>query len=111
MVTGAHNFNKHKANPKNHKELIAATEKAYVDQNKDIIGNVFLSLQGAMIDSLAVDGSNRYKLRHMGKGKLRKKGELPTSLPVDPILIARGREKLEGGVASLTVRPATAQKA
>ena len=48
-----------------------------------------------MIDSLTVDGNNNYKVRHLGKEKLRRLGLLPKSLKCNPLLIARGREVLD----------------
>ena len=39
--------------------------------------------------------TNSYKLRHMGKAKLRREGTIPISLECDPLPIARGRELLD----------------
>ena len=86
---------KDREDPKNIDELIEAVDSAYWNQPRDTIDNVFLSLQGAMIDSLHVDGNNDYKMRHIGKGKLRREGRLPRSLKVDPMLIARAREVID----------------
>lgn len=81
--------------PRTVDELISAVESAFWNQPQNTVDNVFLSLQGAMIDSLTVDGNNNYKIRHLKKEKLRRRGLLPKSLKCDPLLIARGREVLD----------------
>jgi hypothetical protein len=75
--------------------LIAAVEEEFLELPPYKIDNTFLSVQCAMEDCLKVDGDNTMKLRHMSKGKLRKEGLLPTSIKVDPLLIAKGREILD----------------
>ena len=81
--------------PRNIDELISVVEKAYWSLSRDTLDDIFLSLQANMIDSLAVDGNNNFKQRHLKKGKLRRKGILPRSLHVDGALIAQGRELLD----------------
>ena len=98
---------KNREDPKNIDELIAAVERAYWKQSRETVDNVFLSLQGAMIDSLTVDGSNSYKLRHIGKAKLRRRGELPRSLKVDPLIIARGRRVIDEPACLTATEPSS----
>ena len=86
---------KDRTDPKDIDELISVVENAYWKQPRETLDNVFLSLQGTMIDSLSVDGSNSYQLRHMGKAKLRRQGTLPVSLKCDAALIARAREVMD----------------
>ena len=81
--------------PRTVDELISSVETAFWSQGEKALENAFLSLQGTMIDSLTVDGDNSYKLRHLKKDKLRRRGLLPTSLKCDPLLIARAREVLD----------------
>jgi hypothetical protein len=75
--------------------LVGAVERAFWNQPKETLDNVFLSLQMVMQESLRVDGGNNYKLKHMGKAKLRKAGLCPTSINCDPELIIRGKKVLK----------------
>jgi hypothetical protein len=67
--------------------LIAATEQAYWSMDPEKLNNIFLSWQQCMIEVMRNDGCNRYKLPHMGKSALQRKGQLPDRLqcPVDVI--------------------------
>ena len=75
--------------------LVGAVERAFWNQPKETLDNVFLSLQMVMQESLRVDGGNNYKLKHMGKAKLRKAGLCPTSINCDPELNIRGKKVLK----------------
>ena len=77
-------------------ELILAVKNAfYREQKKETLDNVFLSLQQSMIGALEANGDNTTKLKHIGKEKLRKDGNLPTSLTPDEKLIENSRKFLE----------------
>ena len=62
------------------------------------VDNVFLSVQGAMEDCLKDNrGENASPLRHTSKAKLRRQGQLPTSIKCDPSLIAVENEIFDMG--------------
>lgn len=83
----------HQAAPNTVDELIAAVLKAFEDQSPETLDNVFLSYHQAMIDTMKNEGSNRYKLHHMGKDKLRRNGLLPVSLQC-PIELLKSTKEL-----------------
>ncbi|OWZ02269.1 Transposon protein [Phytophthora megakarya] len=60
-------------------EVIAAVKGSYRRLESDKLNNIFLMLQ-----KLWTDGSNEYKLPHVGKVKLQRRRELPQSLHCDP---------------------------
>ena len=56
---------------------------------------VFISLQACYIETLKVEGSNFYKLPHLGKDKLLRKGALPTALHIDINLLHNTRQTIQ----------------
>ncbi len=72
------------AAPKDEFELIRAVEQAYKDYDAKMINRVFLTLQSCMNQIIETNGSNRYKIPHMGKEKLEREGKLPLVLNVTP---------------------------
>lgn len=62
--------------------LIAATTKSFTELESFKLNNVFLSWQQCMIECMTVKGGNNYKVPHMGKEKLERKGLLPLNLKV-----------------------------
>ncbi|CAN6372171.1 unnamed protein product [Urochloa humidicola] len=61
-------------------ELIANVQKEYDDYDPKLIRNVFLTLQGCMIEVMKDGGGNKYKVPHMSKDKLEAQGILPNRL-------------------------------
>ena len=73
----------HKSSPTSIDDLVKAVVKAYDNQSRNTLDNVFLSLQCAMESTMLADGFNEYKLQHMGKEHLRHEGKLPVSIRCD----------------------------
>lgn len=63
-------------------QLLAAVIKSFNDLDHTTLNNVFLSLQGCMIEIMQINGCNNYKLPHMGKEALIRAGTLPINLDV-----------------------------
>lgn len=89
----------HQSAPNTVDELIAAVLKAYNDQSPETLDDVFLSYHQAMIDTMKNEGSNRYKLQHMGKDKLRRNGLIPVSLQCPIELMKSSKEFLSNNTA------------
>jgi hypothetical protein len=60
-------------------EMIVAVVKAFGDLTLESLDNVFLSLQAALECTMNNEGSNAFKLPHLGKAALRRQGKLPES--------------------------------
>jgi len=75
-------------------ELIANVEKAYWDYDASNLRNVFLTLQGCLIEIMKAGGGNKYKIPHMNKERLEAMGSLPKSLNCDLQLIESVKESL-----------------
>uniref|UniRef100_H3GMD1 Tc1-like transposase DDE domain-containing protein n=1 Tax=Phytophthora ramorum TaxID=164328 RepID=H3GMD1_PHYRM len=75
-------------------ELIDAVEAAYEELSETTQDNIFLTLQNCMICTLRDSGGNQYKLPHMGREKLRKKGLLPRSLSCPPDAVSAALDVL-----------------
>jgi hypothetical protein len=73
-------------------DLIAAVLDSYVALKSNTLNKVFITLQKVMELIILNEGSNAYKLPHLGKDSLMRKGGLWTTIPVSQELI----EKLEG---------------
>lgn len=63
-------------------ELIENVKKAYADFPPEDLNKIWLSYQQCMLESMKAGGTNAYKLPHMGKNKLLRQGNLPTSLNI-----------------------------
>lgn len=70
----------HEFAPNDLEELIAATEKAFEDMTSTKLNANFLTMQQVMEKVIEVYGAKRYKIPHMGKDALRRRGELPWSI-------------------------------
>ena len=68
---------------KNVDELISNTIEAFDELDKKTLNAVFLTLQQCMTEVIKIRGGNKYKLPHMGKAKLERKGLLPECLSID----------------------------
>ncbi|XP_057809029.1 uncharacterized protein LOC131023503 [Salvia miltiorrhiza] len=71
----------------NVEDLVAAVEKSFEDLSPTTLNNVFLSLQGCMVEILKVKGHNAYKVPHMKKGTLIRQNQLPINLEVPNELV------------------------
>lgn len=68
-------------------ELLNAVVNSFNELSAQKLNDVFLSLQGCMIETMRVRGQNRYKIPHMGKDALRRAGNLPENLEVPTDLV------------------------
>jgi len=71
---------------KNMDDLIQNVQREFSCYDESKIRNVFLTLQGCMIEVMKKGGGNGYKIPHMNKDALEAAGMLPNSLSVDPEL-------------------------
>jgi hypothetical protein len=76
----------HQKSPRNINELIAAVEESFMEFCANKLNNNFLSLTACMVETMKMLGSNNYKVPHMGKEKMRKRGILPTQIECDKLL-------------------------
>ena len=70
--------------PADEEELIKTVEKAYGEYPMRRLNHVWLTLQSCLNMIIENDGGNDYKIPHMGKESLEKRGLLPTVLDVTP---------------------------
>ena len=76
-------------------ELIDNVTNAYAAYSPVKLNKVWISYQQCMIETMRVDGNNKYKLPHMGKDRLIRLGELPESLNVPFELVAHTTAVIE----------------
>ena len=74
--------------PANEEELIKSVEKAYGEYPYRKLNHVWLTLQSCLNKIIENDGGNDYKILHMGKESLQKRGLLPGVLDVTPAATA-----------------------
>lgn len=75
-------------------DLIAATKNAFVELSETKLNFVFLSLQQCMKAIIESEGSNGYKIPHMGKERLERAGELPETITCDPEAVQQAMDRL-----------------
>lgn len=75
-------------------ELIANVEKEYWEYDSSNLRNVFLTLQGCLIEIMKAGGGNKYKISHMNKERLEAMGILPKCINCDLQLIESVKESL-----------------
>jgi hypothetical protein len=64
-------------------DLIANVENEFQNYDPHDLRNVFLTLQGYLIEVMKAGGGNKYKIPHMNKERLEALGLLPRSLNCD----------------------------
>ena len=74
--------------PANEEELIKSVEKAYGEYPYRKLSRVWLTLQSCLNMIIENDGGNDYKILHMGKESLDRRGLLPGVLDVTPAATA-----------------------
>jgi len=72
--------------PANEEDIINFVQQSFDRYSSGKINKIWLTLQSVFNAILHVDGCNRYKIPHMKKDALERRGELPTVLPVDDIV-------------------------
>ena len=70
--------------PANEEELIKLVEKAYGEYPLHKLNHVWLTLQSCLNMIIENDGGNDYKIPHMGKESMERRGLLPRVLDVTP---------------------------
>ena len=70
--------------PANEEELIKSVEKAYGEYPFRKLNCVWLTLQSCLNMNIEIDGGNDYKILHMGKESMERRGLLPGVLDVTP---------------------------
>ena len=70
--------------PANEEELIKSVEKAYGEYPMPKLNHVWLTLQSCLNMIIENDGGNDYKIPHMGKESMERRGLLPGVLDVTP---------------------------
>lgn len=83
----------HQASPTTIDELIECVTDAYNQISKETLNSVFLTLQKCMECIMSVNGSNTYKIPHIGKDALVRKNALPTSLMCAPDIIQNAKRQ------------------
>ena len=68
------------------KTLLDAVKKAFDEYPKEMINRTWLTLQSCLNCIIEQNGDNTYKIPHMNKEQLEKRGELPTVLEVTDAL-------------------------
>ena len=74
--------------PANEEELIKSVEKAYGEYPYRKLNHVWLTLQSCLNMIIENDGGNDYKIPHMGKEFLDRRGLLPGVLDITPAATA-----------------------
>ena len=74
--------------PANEEELIKSVEKAYGEYPYRKLNRVWLTLQSCLNMIIENDGGNDYKIPHMGKESMERRGLLPGVLHVTPAATA-----------------------
>ncbi|KAM3377922.1 hypothetical protein P3S68_010335 [Capsicum galapagoense] len=77
----------HRERLKSIDDLVAAVIKAYEDFSTGKSNYIFLTLQSCMMEIIKVKGSHNYKIQHLSKDNLARKGQLPVQLKCDPELV------------------------
>lgn len=62
-------------------QLIEAVEEAYDMYPREKINRTWLTLQTCMNEIIKIGGDNDYKIPHMNKARLERRGELPNVIP------------------------------
>ena len=70
-------------------QLVELVEQSYTNLNHHKMNNIFLTLQKVMEAVILCNGSNNYKLPHISKEALERRGQLPVSITVSSPLRAR----------------------
>ena len=70
--------------PANEEELIKSVEKSYGEYPFHKLNRVWLTLQSCLSMIIEKDGGNNYKIPHMGKESMERRGLLPGVLDITP---------------------------
>ncbi|KAH9102403.1 hypothetical protein AeMF1_021011 [Aphanomyces euteiches] len=71
----------HRKSAKTIDDLVANVKLAFDELSYEKLDHTFLTLQTCMIETMKLFGDNTYKIPHVGKNKLARKGLLPQNFP------------------------------
>jgi hypothetical protein len=83
----------HQKTPRNVDELIEALTDSFEGLQRSTLNNIFLTLQLSMEQIILADGGNNYRLQHLSKVQLERKGIHPSSIQIS--------EKLKNKLTSI----------
>ncbi|XP_050233452.1 uncharacterized protein LOC126681939 [Mercurialis annua] len=86
----------HQEAPTTIDQFIMAVENAYQNFPEAELNNIFLTLQSCMVEVMKVYGGNNYKIPHMKKHSLMRKGELKECVEFDNEVLIQARAALNG---------------
>lgn len=69
-----------KYSPKNPSEIIEYVRKAHEEYPREMIGRMYLTLMTCLNEIIENHGDNNYKIPHIGKARLQRLGQLPSTL-------------------------------
>ena len=72
----------HRLCPNDEQQIIEYVEETYNEYDYKKINYIWLTLMGCYNEIIRCHGDNNYKVPHLGKERLDRRGELPTVLPV-----------------------------
>ncbi|XP_047942997.1 uncharacterized protein LOC125189809 [Salvia hispanica] len=76
-------------------DLVNNVYSSFEELSPHTLNNVFLSLQGCLLEIMKVHGGNGYKLPHMKKARLSRLDSLPITLEVEEELVKEALEYLQ----------------
>ncbi|GAA0147696.1 hypothetical protein LIER_07333 [Lithospermum erythrorhizon] len=77
----------YKESPRSVRELVDAVIKSFNNYSSLSVNYVWLTLQLCMLETMKIQGSNRYKIPHINELQLEKEGTLPAQISCDPQII------------------------
>lgn len=77
----------HQVCPRTIQELVSAVENSFDEYSTKHVNRIFLTLQSCMQEIMKVQGENTYKIPHLKKAIMEKKGNLPSQMSCDRLLV------------------------
>ena len=68
--------------PRTKLDIIRCVNKAFNEFPREKLNDIWLTHMNVMNEILLSNGDNDYTLPHMGKGKLKRQGKLPVTIPI-----------------------------
>ncbi|GAA0185407.1 hypothetical protein LIER_32695 [Lithospermum erythrorhizon] len=68
-------------------ELVDAVIKSFNNYSSQSVNYVWLTLQLCMLETMKIEGSNRYKIPHINKLQLEREGTLSAQISCNPQII------------------------
>ncbi|XP_057789677.1 uncharacterized protein LOC131006538 [Salvia miltiorrhiza] len=76
-------------------ELIQAVEMSFAEYSSVHVNRVWITYQLCMVETMKVQGSNKYKIPRVNKARLEREGCLPKQITCDPVLVENVRSQLQ----------------